>query len=54
MIAKIIGVNVSVIIAAILLWLLFNYAGIEFAAGCIFGTLIWHVAYMFHTSDGPQ
>ncbi len=51
MLLKIIAGNAIVLGVGYLLFLLYDFAGIPFALGAIFGTFLWHIAYGLHTGD---
>jgi len=48
---KLISGNAIVLGVGVLLWSLFDYAGVSFALGAVFGSAMWHVAYGMHTGD---
>ena len=51
MLLKVVTGNVAVLIIGLLLWRFFDFAGLPFALGVIFGTFLWHLAYRMHTGS---
>jgi hypothetical protein len=49
MLFKVITGNAIILVVGLLLWALYDYAGVPFALGAVFGSLMWHLAYRLHT-----